>query len=84
MTLINKSKAVKDPKVIVEDVNQFSPSQIKKFIYEVKLEALKIVWPEKKVTISLTLVVIVLSAMVSFYLGTVDLLLGKLISSVLN
>jgi len=84
MTLINKSKAVKDPKVIVEDVNQFSPSQIKKFIYEVKLEALKIVWPEKKVTISLTFVVIVLSAMVSFYLGTVDLLLGKLISSVLN
>lgn len=84
MTLINKSKAVKDPKVIVEDVNQFSPSQIKKFIYEVKLEALKIVWPEKKVTISLTFIVIVLSAMVSFYLGTVDLLLGKLISSVLN
>jgi len=84
MTLINKSKSVKDPKVIVEDANQFSPSQIKKFIYEVKIEALKIVWPEKKVTISLTAVVIVLSAMVSFYLGTVDLLLGKLISSVLN
>ncbi len=84
MTLINKSKSVKDPKVIVEDANQFSPYQIKKFIYEVKIEALKIVWPEKKVTISLTAVVIVLSAMVSFYLGTVDLLLGKLISSVLN
>jgi preprotein translocase subunit SecE len=81
---MNKSKSVKDPKLIVEDANSFSPSQIKKFIYEVKLEALKIVWPEKKVTISLTAVVIVLSAMVSFYLGTVDLLLGKLISSVLN
>ncbi len=84
MTLINKSKSVKDSKLIVEEANQFSPSQVKKFIYEVKLEALKIVWPEKKVTISLTAVVIVLSAMVSFYLGTVDLLLGKLISSVLN
>jgi len=84
MTLISKSKAVKDPKLIDENLKPYSPAQVKKFIYEVKLEALKIVWPGKKVTVSLTAVVIVLSVMVSFYLGTVDLLLGKLIASVLN
>lgn len=84
MTLIDKNKQIKITKDVVEDRHIFSPSEIKKFVQEVKIEASKIVWPEKKVTISLTLVVITLSAMVSLYLGTIDLLLGKLIASILN
>lgn len=84
MAIVNKSKPVKDSREIVEEGSFFSPSYIKKFLLEVKLEASKIVWPEKKVTMSLTAVVIVLSAMVSFYLGTVDLLLGRLIAAILN
>jgi preprotein translocase subunit SecE len=84
MTLIDKNKQIKISKDVVEDRNMFSPSEVKKFVQEVKIEASKIVWPEKKVTISLTLVVITLSAMVSLYLGTIDLLLGKLIASILN
>lgn len=84
MTLINKSKSVKDPKAIIDQTASFSFLNIKKFILEVKIEASKIVWPEKKTTMSLTAVVIVLSTIVSIYLGTVDFLLGKLISSFLN
>jgi preprotein translocase subunit SecE len=84
MTLIDKNKQIKISKDVAEDRNMFSPSEVKKFVQEVKIEASKIVWPEKKVTISLTLVVIALSAMVSLYLGTIDLLLGKLIASILN
>lgn len=84
MTLIDKNKQIKISKDVAEDSNMFSPSEVKKFVQEVKIEASKIVWPEKKVTISLTLVVIALSAMVSLYLGTIDLLLGKLIASILN
>ena len=82
--MINKSKPVKDLKVIDEETGGFSPSQIKKFINEVKVEATKIVWPERKVTMGLTAVVIILSAVASFYLGTVDLLLGKIVASFLK
>jgi preprotein translocase subunit SecE len=82
--MINKSKSVKDLKVNVEESVGFSPAQIKKFINEVKLEATKIVWPERKTTIGLTTVVIILSIVASLYLGTVDLLLGKLVSSFLK
>lgn len=67
-----------------EESDGFSPAQIKKFINEVKVEASKIVWPERKVTIGLTTVVIILSFVASLYLGTVDLLLGKVVSFFLN
>ena len=83
-TMINKSKPVKEMKVSTEDSASFSPAQIKKFISEVKVEASKIVWPERKVTMGLTMVVIVLSIVASIYLGTVDLLLGKVVSYFLN
>lgn len=84
MTLMNKPKSVKDSSAIVDQKTSFSFLNIKKFFLEVKIEASKIVWPEKKITMSLTAVVIVLSTIVSIYLGTVDFLLGKLISSFLN
>jgi preprotein translocase subunit SecE len=82
--MINKSKPVKDLKVIDEEASGFSPSQIKKFIDEVKVEATKIVWPDRKVTMGLTAVVIILSAVASLYLGTVDLLLGKIVAFLLK
>jgi len=81
---LNNSKSAKDSKAIVEQATIFSFMNIKKFILEVKSEATKIVWPEKKITMSLTVVVILLSTVISIYLGTVDFLLGKLISSFLN
>ena len=62
----------------------FSPSQIQLFVDEVKVEFTKIVWPDRKTTMGLTGVVIVFSILASAYLGSVDLLLGKLIDSVLR
>ncbi|MBW6519639.1 MAG: preprotein translocase subunit SecE [Desulfoarculaceae bacterium] len=82
--MINKSKPVKDLKGSAEESGDFSPAQIKKFINEVRVEASKIVWPERKVTLGLTTVVIVLSTIMAIYLGTVDLLLGKVVSFFLN
>ena len=67
-----------------DKVSVFSPSQVKKFCNEVKTEFSKIVWPDKKVTLSLTGIVIVLSLVVAAYLGSVDLLLGKLVSTILQ
>lgn len=67
-----------------EKISPFSPTQIKTFVGEVKTEFLKIVWPDKKMTLGLTGVVVVLTAVISVYLGSVDLLLGKVISSFLR
>jgi preprotein translocase subunit SecE len=75
----NKSVAVEPP------VSQkFSPAQIKEFAGEVKSEFKKIAWPDKKVTMSSTGVVIVLVFLVSVYLGAVDLFIGKLVSYILK
>ena len=62
----------------------FSPSQIKKFVSEVQAEFSKITWPDKKVTLGLTGMVVLLTFIISAYLGTVDVILGKLISLILR
>ena len=79
-----KTKAIKKQELEKDKKSPFSPSQIKIFVDEVKVEFTKIVWPDKKTTISLTGVVIVFSILASIYLGSVDMLLGKLIDSVLR
>jgi len=65
-------------------VKSFSFGRIKEFTAEVKSEFKKIVWPDKKVTLGSTGVVIVLVFLVSVYLGAVDLFIGKLVSLILK
>jgi len=79
-----KTKAIKKQELEKEKKSPFSPSQIRIFIDEVKVEFTKIVWPDKKTTLSLTGVVIFFSILASAYLGSVDMLLGKLIDSILR
>jgi preprotein translocase subunit SecE len=79
-----KSKSKKNRAVKEKTPSPYSPSQIKKFIEEVKVEFFKIVWPDKKMTLGLTGVVVALTVVISIYLGTVDLLLGKIVASVLG
>lgn len=62
----------------------FSPVQIRKFIEEVKVEFGKIVWPDKKMTVGLTGIVVVMTIIVSIYLGSVDLVIGKIVSGFLR
>jgi preprotein translocase subunit SecE len=65
-------------------VKSFSLARAKEFSAEVKSEFKKIVWPDKKVTMSSTGVVLVLVFLISVYLGTVDLFIGKLVSYILK
>jgi preprotein translocase subunit SecE len=62
----------------------FSLSRAKEFTAEVKSEFKKIVWPDKKVTMGSTGVVLVLVFVISVYLGAVDLFIGKLVSYILR
>lgn len=66
------------------DKVSISPASIKQFVGEVQAEFKKIVWPDRKVTVGLTGFVLLLVVVISIYLGSVDLLLGKLVSMVLQ
>ncbi len=74
----------KNVKAEAKDSSKFSPGQIKQFALEVKAEFDKIVWPDKKVTLGLTSVVILLAMLISVYLGAVDFVLGKGVTYFLN
>jgi len=86
-------KAIRTSKIGMEKKNDsvepvkksyLSPSGIREFVLEVQSEFRKIAWPEKKTTAGLTGFVILLVVIISLYLGTIDLLLSKLVSTVLN
>jgi len=79
-----KGKSKKNRSVKVVEASPYSPARIKKFLEEVKVEFLKIVWPDKKMTLGLTGIVVALTVVISIYLGTVDLLLGKVVASILQ
>jgi preprotein translocase subunit SecE len=82
--MATKGKPKKNAVTKDEKQSPYSPSEIKKFFGEVKVEFSKIVWPDKKVTMGLTGIVVVLTIVVATYLGTVDLFLGKLVSYLLR
>lgn len=67
-----------------EKKSYLSPSGIREFMLEVQSEFRKIVWPPRKTTMGLTGFVVLLVVIISLYLGSIDLLLGKLVSTVLN
>ena len=59
-------------------------NKIKLFLKEVKIELKKVVFPNRDEVIGSTKVVIVTVLIISFFLGTVDLGLTKLVSLVLS
>lgn len=54
------------------------------FLREVKVELKKVVWPTRKQTISSTIVVLILTMIISFFLGVVDMGLAAIIRLVLQ
>lgn len=54
------------------------------FFSEVKVELLKVVWPTPDLTVKLTLIVILVTIIVGFFLGGVDYLLTNLLGLILK
>ncbi len=54
------------------------------FLTEVKLELSKVVWPTPRQTIKLTMVVIIVTVIVGFFVGGLDYILTQVLSAVLN
>ncbi len=77
-----KKKSV--PEVKKTGPSPYSIAGIKGFIGEVRSEFHKIAWPDKKVVMGSTGVVIVLVMLISLYLGAVDLFVGNIVTSILK
>jgi preprotein translocase subunit SecE len=80
----SKSGQSRQAEVAVPKKSLFAPATIREFYHEVVAEFKKIVWPDRKVTMGVTGFVILLTVVLSLYLGSVDFILGKLVSMVLQ
>jgi len=76
------TKAVKKAEKESESTS-FSVASVRRFFREVGNEFGKIVWPSRKITLRLAAVVLVMTAVMSLYLGLVDISLGSLVSRIL-
>ena len=54
------------------------------FFKEVRVELAKVVWPSREQTIKLTIMVIVVTLIVGFFIGGIDFLLAKFTEYLLN
>ena len=54
------------------------------FFKESKDELMKVVWPTRKQTIEMTIAVVIIVIVISFYLGGLDFILNKGLTLLLN
>jgi len=59
-------------------------AKAKSFFEDVQAELAKVTWPTRKETISTAQVVVVIIVIISFYLGACDVVLQKIIRSILG
>jgi preprotein translocase subunit SecE len=57
---------------------------VKDFLREVRIELKKVTWPSRKETIAATAMVIILSVLVAFFLGLLDVGLAKAVGIILK
>lgn len=62
-------------------MSKFAPVQ---FLKEVRVELSKVVWPSKRETIRLTLIIIGVSLAVGIFLGGIDFVLTKIMEVILR
>jgi preprotein translocase subunit SecE len=58
--------------------------KIQEFFREVSVELRKVSWPTRQQTVNATVVVIVVSFIVAFFLGIVDVVLARVVGSIMK
>jgi preprotein translocase subunit SecE len=58
--------------------------KIKAFFQEVSVELKKVSWPSRQQTVAATVVVIVVSFIVAFFLGIVDVVLARVVGAIMK
>ena len=59
-------------------------TRIKEFVREVMAEFRKVTWPSRQQLVDSTAVVIVVTVVVAFFLGGVDILLARIVEGILR
>ena len=58
--------------------------KIQDFFQEVSVELKKVSWPTRQQTLNATVVVITVAVIVSFFLGIVDVVLARIVGSIMK
>ena len=58
--------------------------KIRSFFREVSVELKKVSWPSREETVNATVVVVVTSFIVAFFLGIVDVVLGRIVTTIMQ
>jgi len=59
-------------------------TRVREFVQEVLLEFRRVTWPSRQELVNSTVVVLVLTVIVAFFLGGVDIGLSKLVQRILR
>lgn len=59
-------------------------SKISEYFKETKVELKHVIWPSRKQTIFYTIIVIVLSILIAYFLGIFDFIFSKGLGSLIN
>lgn len=59
-------------------------NKVKKFVSDVYLEMHKVAWPSRQELVGSTIVVIVMSLLVSIFIGAVDFILKELVNLLIS
>jgi preprotein translocase subunit SecE len=70
--------------VQIHTARSYRVQKVIAFFESVKLELEKVTWPTRKETFATTGVVIFIVVLISFYLGTCDLIIAKLLRLILG
>jgi len=59
-------------------------SKISEYIQETKAELKHVIWPTKRQAFYFTIIVIVLSVLVAYFLGIFDFIFGRILEKILS
>jgi preprotein translocase subunit SecE len=59
-------------------------AQVIKFLKEVKIELIKVTWPQKEELVGSTAVVLVLSIILAIFIGIADAIINKIVFFILT
>ncbi|MEO5635199.1 MAG: preprotein translocase subunit SecE [Candidatus Paceibacterota bacterium] len=58
--------------------------KITEYFKETKIELKHVIWPSRKITLFYTLIVVILSILIAYYLGVFDFFFSKGLEKILN
>ncbi len=81
---MTKKKKASKARTVTSHGIQAKYEVVKEFLEQAKVEVKKVTWPSRKETMTTSIAVVVLVAIISLFLGLADFTLAKIIEVVLS